>query len=139
MPRALVIAAAIVLTGPAHAQDATPPDKIADSFFRYLQTGQFTKAYQDVWRGTPMDKKQADVETITTQTASALQIYGKIDGWEFVSEKVVAPSFQERTYLLRTDRGPLFFRMQFYRRPTGWSVYRIDFADTLPRLPKVDG
>jgi hypothetical protein len=137
MLRALMVAVVLALAAPAAAQTQTDGQmqRIADGFFTSLKAGEFVKAYQDIWRGTPMDKKQADVEAMITQTGSAFQLYGKMDGWETVSEETVAPSFRRHTYLVRTDVGPLFFRMQFYRRASGWSVYRLDFADQLSRLP----
>lgn len=137
MLRGLILAAALALAAPSIADAEADPQiqRVADGFFGTLKAGQVPKAYQDIWRGTLMERKPADVEAMITQTASALQLYGKVDGWETMSEEVVAPSFRKHTYLVRTEVGPLFFRLQFYRRPTGWIVYRLDFADQVSRLP----
>jgi hypothetical protein len=82
-----------------------------------------------MWRDTLMDKKQAELESAATQTAAAMQIYGKILGWEQVSEATISPSFIRRVYLVKTENAPLFFRLQFYRAGARWVVWRLDFAD----------
>ena len=135
--RALQLAAALfAVPAVACAQAETAPNGIVDSFFRDLQAGDVTKAYQGVWAGTQMlTNKPADVAMMASQTNSALQLYGKIHGWEPVKEDVVAPSFRVQTHMLRTDLAPLFFRFQFYRKQDKWTVYRVDFADQMSRLP----
>lgn len=107
------------------------PDAVADAFFRTLQAGQTSRAYADMWAGTLMSKKQADVENLTNQTESILKIYGKIDGWEVMESRELSPSYVERTYLLRTVSAPLFFKFQFYHAPSGWLVAWLNFADSL--------
>lgn len=120
----------------AWAQPDPSPDGIVDGFFRGLQAGEVTKAYQGVWAGTQMlANKPADVAMMASQTSSALQLYGRIYGWEPVKEDVVAPSYRVQTHMLRTDLAPLFFRFQFYRKQDKWTVYRLDFADQMSRLP----
>lgn len=109
---------------------------LADGFFTDLQRGQVGKAYRDIWAGTAMmARKPAEVDAVIAQTASALQLYGRIDRWEPMGFEPVSPSFSKLTYLVAADIGPLFFRLQFYKKPTGWSVYRVDFADQQAQLP----
>lgn len=137
MIRALVLATAIVLAAPqiVHAQSSATPDVVADSFFGSLKAGQTGKAYQDLWRGTIMDRKQADVDYVITQTDVALKAYGQMADWELMEDEVLSPSFRIRTYLLRFDQGALFFKLQFYRAPKGWTVLNLDFRDRYAALP----
>lgn len=129
------LAAALSLAAPSVGWAQSAPNEIAAGFFTTLQTGDFRKAYSDVWRGTVQARKAADFDAIVAQTSSAFQLYGLPSGWEVVDEDEIAPSFRRHTYLVKSQIGPLFFRLQFYRRANEWEVYRIDFADDLARLP----
>jgi hypothetical protein len=133
MLKAIVVAGVLTLVAPAAApaQTAGSPAALAEAFFTQLQAGDVLKAYQDMWRGSAiMDKKQADVENIASQNQVVLRNYGKVLGWELMSEKVIAPSLIERLYLLRTENVPLFYKVQFYRPSTKWIVGNIYFTDT---------
>lgn len=122
----------------AGAQPQPDPEieRVVDGFFKGLQSGAVRKTYEGMWRGTPMDQKRPELDTIVTQTETALKAYGKIDGWEPMAEKTIAPSLRQHTYLVRAAVGPLFFRLELYRKPVaGWTIYRVDFADQVGRLP----
>ena len=127
---------AVLLATPAAAQSAgsSQPAQLADSFFRAVQAGDIPKAFDDAWRGTIMAKKQAEVENLGTQMGSVFQIYGKMLGWELVSEKVISPSFVQRIYLVRTPNAPVFFRMQFYKASTSWVMSGVYFTDTYDKV-----
>lgn len=137
MLKILTLASTIAIVGApaAVSQTATTPDILADGFFRNLQSGDAAKAYQYIWGGTFMDKKQAEVEYIITQNATALKTYGKILGWELGSEKVISPSVVERLYILKTEALPLYYKIQFYRPATNWIVGNLYFTDTYKNIP----
>lgn len=136
MLKSLMFAAALLTAAPAVAQTSSAtPNTIAEGFFQSLKAGNYAKAYQDIWRGTLMDKKQAEVENVISQTAAAFQYFGKADGYELMSEKTLSPSLMERTFLVRAENGPLFFRLLFYHGPSGWRVTKLDFGDDPSRLP----
>ncbi|MDB5463474.1 MAG: hypothetical protein JWP23_1863 [Phenylobacterium sp.] len=113
MLRILLAVIALAVATPAAAQPAggASPGAVADAFFKGLQAGDVPKAYADMWRGTLMSKKQADVENVVNQTQGMLKYFGNVVGWEVIDSKSLSPSFVETTYLLRTENGPLFFRM----------------------------
>lgn len=137
MIRAFVLAAAIVLAAPhmACAQSSATPDSMIAAFFGQLRDGQVRRAYQELWQGTLMDKKQADVDFIVNQTDAAIKSYGRMADWELMKEEVLSPSFRIRTYLLRYEQGAMFFKVQFYRSPRGWMVWNLDFRDRYAALP----
>ena len=124
MFRSIIAAAFLAAVSPslALAQDSAAPDSIASAFFGALKSGQVATAYQNLWRGTLMDKKQADVEFIANQTSTALRTYGPIAGWEEMSSDDLSQSLKSKLYLLRGENGPLFFRLQFYHGPKGGIV-----------------
>ena len=136
MLRTLLILAALAISAPVAAQSAqpSPPSAIADTFFKTIQDGDTAKAYGDIWRGTMMQKKQADVENLIAQTDALLKMYGSVIGWELIKDEPVSASLDERTYLVRTANGPIFFKMQFYRAETHWIVSFFSLADSYKNL-----
>lgn len=138
MLRSLVFALSLVLAAPAAAQpqSAAGPDAVVEKFFGLIQAGQVSKAYEDVGRGTLMEQKKLELQNVANQTASLLQLYGRIADWELMSEEKWSPSYLERSYLLRTEKGPIFFKMHVYRSISGWVIGNIYFTDTPANLSK---
>lgn len=137
MLKAVVLAAALALTSPALAQPAGP-DAVTNSFFGMIRSGEITKAYEGLGRGTVLDQKKLELRNVANQTASALQIYGKVIDWEMMSEKKLSEGYLIRNYMLRTERGPMFFNLHFYRGVQGWTIVNIYFTDILKNLPDVE-
>ncbi len=134
--RALTFAALLMLAAPSFAKAAPPEaDVPAERFFSALRAGDVAKAYSEVGRGTLMDQKKVEMQNVTNQTASMLQLYGKIVDWELMSEKAWSPSYLSRNYLVRTERGPIFFNLHLYRSPSGWVMVTFYFTDIPKNLP----
>ena len=108
---AMLAAAMAVAPLVAVAQPAPGPTELADKFFGALQSGDVAGAYRGIWGGTFMDKKQADVENVVAQNTTTLRTFGKVTGWEMMSEKVISPSLVERLYVLKTVNIPLFYKI----------------------------
>ncbi|PZQ65605.1 MAG: hypothetical protein DI570_01100 [Phenylobacterium zucineum] len=133
--RHLLALLALLLLAPIPAAAQGMPKDIADTFFARLKTGEYQKAYTDIWGESLMKSKPMEVANVINQMEIAFRTYGAPEGYEVVSEEIVAPSLHVNTYLVRTPIGPLFFRVQFYRYAQKWTVYRLDFADMIGRLP----
>ena len=131
MLKAMVFAVALAFAAPVAAQPlpADGPDAVANHFFSLVRSGEVQKAYGDVGRGTLMEQKKAELQNVTNQTVSALQIYGKIVDWEQISEDKWSPSYLVRNYLLRTERGAVFFNLHLFRSVNGWVIGNISFTD----------
>lgn len=136
MLRTLFVIAYLVTASPVLAQAAaSSPTALADSFFKTLQTGDATKAYDQIFSSALRTQKAAEVQNLSAQTDIALKYYGKISGWELVREKTISPSFVDRVYLVRAANGPIFYRMQFYKADQTWSLVNIYFNDTYDKIP----
>ena len=136
MNRTVAIVLALWMMGAAPAMSApvSGPAALADSFFRALETKDALSAYNGLWAGTMMSKKQAEVENLATQTDAALKVFGKPADWELLAENKIGENFYENTYLLRGDQGPLFFKIQFYKAPTRWIATNVYFTDTYKNI-----
>ncbi|HKP78055.1 MAG TPA: hypothetical protein VJU34_02900 [Phenylobacterium sp.] len=136
MLKALVLAGALAFASPLVAQPAagSNPNAVADQFFSRVRSGEVAKAYQDLGRGTLLDQKQMELQNVANQTASLLQLYGKIIDWEMMSEQKLSESYVIRNYLVRTERGPVFFNFHLYRSPGGWVISNVYFTDILKNL-----
>jgi len=133
--RHLLALTALLFLAPMPAAAQGMPKDIAESFFNRLKAGEYQKAYADIWGESLMKAKPMEVANVINQMEITFKTYGSPEGYEVVSEEMLAPSLHVNTYLVRTPVSPLFFRVQFYRYGQKWSVYRLDFADQMGRLP----
>ncbi|OHB27214.1 MAG: hypothetical protein A2790_00680 [Phenylobacterium sp. RIFCSPHIGHO2_01_FULL_69_31] len=136
MFRALVLAGALAITSPALGQPAGTggASAVADQFFARIRSGDVTGAYQSLGRGTLLDQKQMELANVANQTDSMLKLYGKMIDWEMMSENKLSDSYVIRNYLVRTERGPVFFNFHLYHSPNGWVISNIYFTDILKNL-----
>jgi hypothetical protein len=142
MLRELMFALAVAATSPSQsgavaAGTALTPaaEAKADSFFAALKAGQTAEAYHKAFEGTlMMQKKQGDMDNAIAQTNAILTYYGHVTGWEFIDADPLSPSFAQARYLVKTEQGPIFFRLQLYNPGTGWVISNISFADRLSGL-----
>jgi hypothetical protein len=140
MLRALAFCLALTLAVPTLARAGeigAPQDALVQRFFQQLQAGEIGPAYDKLFAGTLLvERKQAEVAMLNAQTASAMSLYGKVNGWELMSADNMSASYGQAIYLLRTDNAPLFFKFDFYKAKDRWVVVRIFFNDTYSALPK---
>ncbi|MCR5875504.1 hypothetical protein LRS10_15740 [Phenylobacterium sp. J426] len=138
MFRFLLVALALLFT-PAVAMTAEPDsaDQVVERLFKDIQRGDTNAAYANVGRGTLMEQKKTELQLLASQTSNALQLYGKVIDWELVGEEKWGSNYLRRNYLVRAERGPLFFNMHLYRTPKEWTVGQIFFTDTPSKLPEL--
>lgn len=142
MARLIALFCALVLIAPslAHAEGLTALPAIQEAmvtrFFKELQTGAATKAYADLVTEEISQKKPQEMQYLVQQTNSAMSIYGKINGWEFMSAKALSPSYIQAYYLVRMPTAPIFFKFDFYKTDTKWTVIRVFFMDDYSKLPE---
>lgn len=131
----LAAACAMLTAMPAAAAETPRTDgatQIAQAFFGRLKGGQTREAFLRLFDGTEMvAQKSAEIDNLINQADTVLKYYGKPEGAEFVGETDLTPSVVKQTYVLHTEKGPLFWKLYFYRRATGWTVNRVDFDDNV--------
>jgi hypothetical protein len=142
MRSALILASMLAIGAPAVASAAPPAANLehrestamVDLFFSKLKSGPAGEAYRAIWAGTLMDKKAGQLQVIADQTDSVLRYYGPITGWELLREGPSSAHFQERTYILRTEGGPLVFRFHLFDNGTRWTISKLTFNDDYDKL-----
>lgn len=126
---------ALATAAPSSASaDHREPTAVVDLFFSKLKAGPAVEAYRTVWAGTLMDKKAGQLQVIADQTDSVLRYFGPVTGWELLREGPSSAHFQDKTYILRTDGGPLFFRFHLFDNGTRWTISKLTFNDDYDKL-----
>ncbi|WP_332653551.1 hypothetical protein [Brevundimonas sp.] len=136
----LIMAAAFcLLAAPAAAQqDPTPPMSTqsleetrprSDAFFQTLRAGDPAKAYRDLFAGTMMETKAAELQTLISQTQMLLDAYGTLTGWGLIRSDCVTPTMCRTAYQVDMKNGPIFVVLTLHRRAGDWfptTVYVTD-------------
>ena len=63
------------------------------------------------------------------QTQNSLQIFGKILGHEFLSEKQIGSSIVRLVYILKSEKGPTVWEFYFYKPKDSWFLAKVTFND----------
>lgn len=104
---------------PISAQAQAEADRLMEPFFTTLQSGDATKAYTVIFRGTLLEQKTTDIAQLASQTAFIITTYGKISDWRVIKSECVTPDFCQLRYLIRAEQGPIGFWAYLYRQPDG--------------------
>ena len=129
----LVLLLLLPLTSTFAAESA--PKQIVENFFDLVVKGQISNAYDLLFIGSsiPNDKPQA-VSMLKQQTASGLQMYGKILGYEFISEEKFGTSIIRYVYVLKSEKGPTEWEFYFYNPKGSWFLANVTFNDQFTLL-----
>jgi len=111
----------------AEAQSESRP--LVDGFFTTLQSGDATRAYNDLFAGTLMVSKVMEIQNLVAQTNFIFQTYGPIRTWSLARSDCFTPAMCRNIYLVETDNGPVFVMLTLYRRSTGWIPTTIFVTD----------
>jgi hypothetical protein len=124
-----VIAFFVISVSVCAAQDQSPR-ATADAFFRTLQNGKISQAYDQLFAGSiiPQTKPQ-EVEMLKRQTESGLPLYGKILGFEMVREEKFGTTVVRLVYLLKSEKAPTVWELYFYKPKTSWFLANLMFND----------
>jgi hypothetical protein len=122
---------ALASAAPADHQD---PTAVVDMFFGKLKAGPSIDAYRGIWTGTLMDKKPGQLQFLADQTDTVLRYYGPVTGWELLREGPGSLHLKDKTYVLRTQGGPIFFRFQLFDDGTHWMISKLTFNDDVDKL-----
>ena len=111
------------------------PKNIISDFFSSIIKGDVSVAYDKLFSGSsiPADKPQA-VNLLKQQTKNGLSLYGKILGYEFISEEKFGKSILRYVYILKLEKGPVVWVFYFYKPKDKWILANVTFNDQLDLL-----
>lgn len=111
------------------ANDKTPKS-FSEDFFKSIAKNEISNGYDQLFIGStiPKDKPQA-VSLLKQQTQSGLPLYGKILGYELVSEEKFGESITRLVYVLKSEKAPTTWELYFYKPKQTWFLANIIFND----------
>jgi hypothetical protein len=112
-----------------NAASPLPKDKV-EQFFNSVVSGKISSGYDQLFIGSsiPKDKPQA-VTMLKQQTESSLPIFGKVLGYEYVTEEKFGTSVVRYVYILKSEKGPTTWEFFFYRPRNDWFLANVIFND----------
>mgnify|MGYP000100215924 CR=1 FL=1 len=103
--------------------------KISD-FFKLIIQARYEDAYRQLLQGSPLMRKEKEINRLIEQTEKATQIYGAMRGFEAVDSEVASNSMIKCRYLGLHTLYPMRWIFTFYNSPeNGWVIINIKFDD----------
>lgn len=123
---------AIAMVGNCLAKE---PREFVEEFFGNIKAGKVAEGYDILFTGSgiPAMKPQA-VETLKTQTVSALAMSGEIVGFEKLREEQFGTSIVRLVYVLKCEKEPTIWEFYFYKPHASWFLRNILFNDQFQLL-----
>jgi hypothetical protein len=102
------------------------------AFFKSLMTEAANKAYNDLLDGSPIKINDDKVKNQVIKTVEAIELYGKIEGYELIGSDEISTSYLKVKYLSLHAYNPLLWTFTFYNSPkNGWIVLNMKLTDEL--------
>ena len=119
----------LFLSFTVNAASPLPKDKV-EQFFNSVVSGNISGAYDQLFIGSsiPKDKPQA-VTMLKQQTEGGLPLYGKTQGYEYISEETFGKSIVRYVYVLKSEKGPTTWEFFFYKPKNEWFLANVIFND----------
>lgn len=126
----LLIVLLISISGTLFAQSS--PQELIDTFFATYEkdAGKAVKELYGTNKWTERVKDDIDkvIGTVNSFTESYM---GKYYGYEIITKKKFAESFELYSYLIKYDRQPIRFIFKFYKPNDNWVLYSYALDDSL--------
>jgi hypothetical protein len=119
-----------ILAAEGQSLDETVRKQI-DDFFSGLEQHQVDTAYDALVKGTKIAERTEDVATLKSKTQQAIELFGDLQGHEFVGAKSVGSHLLNATYMSLGKLFPLRWRFYYYNSGDGWKLVDIRVDDRL--------
>lgn len=126
----LLIVLLISTSGSLFAQSS--PQELIDTFFATYEkdAGKAVKELYATNKWTERVKDDID-KVIGTVNGFTESYMGKYYGYEIITKKKFAESFELYSYLIKYDRQPIRFIFKFYKPNDNWVLYSYALDDSL--------
>lgn len=129
LPLLLVVAAtmSVMIMGNAVVEFDGYHDKI-DVFFSMIKAEKSNDAIDHLYADNPwLSRASDDVQQLKSHLANTMNLVGKYQGHELLTEKVVADRFVYLKYFVAYDRQPFNFVFEFYKPQDQWIIFGFFF------------
>ena len=108
------------------------PQKLIDNFFTTYESDP-GKAVQDLYDTNKWtERAQDDIDRVIGTVNGFTESYmGKYYGYELITRKKFAESFELYSYLIKYDRQPIRFIFKFYKPNDNWVLLSYSLDDSL--------
>ncbi len=111
---------------------AREPSDFTDAFFKKVQAGEISQAYDQLFVGSPITtQKPQAVNILKRQTSTVLPLYGRILGFEKIKEEEIGKSIMRLVYILKLEMMPTAWEFYFYKPAGSWYLVNVKFNDEL--------
>lgn len=101
-----------------------------EKFFSSLIKNEIKTAYDNILTSSPISRQKSDLDNLLNQTKRALDLYGKIEGFEPVNAEIATDSYIRLRYLGLHSNYPVRWIFTFYNSPEkDWIITNIKFDD----------
>jgi hypothetical protein len=129
MKRFLIATLLIVTVWAGSALGAEPRDT-ANAFFKMVQEGKVSEAYDDLFKGSPLPSmKPQALELLKRQTSANLPMYGAILSVESLREEKLGTSIVRLVYVMKLEKHPVIWEFHFYKPKGDWFLSNIQLND----------
>ena len=109
----------------------TEVDERCSAFYKALMTEAAGKVYEGLLKGSPLIRNEEKVRNQVVKTLQAIELYGKISGYEQAGAEYISQSYLKVSYLSLHPFNPIFWTFTFYNSPSiGWIVLNFKYTDT---------
>jgi len=128
----------IITTFTALASDKDEMDKLASPIFQSISSGEHNKITSTALSNSSISKyiAPADLANSDSQFAGLLNGMGKYFSHELLHEQGIKGTFWLRWYLVKYERQPALFRVEFYKSNDKWEVHTLGIDTDLDEYIK---
>jgi len=107
------------------------PAQIVTTFFASLKEGKIDEGYATLTKGSKIAEKPEELRQLKAKTREAIEVFGSINGFDFVESKAVGQRTVRATYISLGKVFPLRWRFYFYKPEDVWRLIDMRVDDKL--------
>jgi len=140
-PKVLTFQPDAAIPGATHGEMVAPiplknpmldgPAQIVATFFNSLRDGKIDDGYANLTKGSNIAEKPEELKQLKAKTHEAIELYGYINGFDFVESRAVGQRLVRATYVSQGKVFPLRWRFYFYKPDDVWRLIDLRVDDKL--------
>ena len=107
------------------------PAEIVSTFFASLKEAKIDEAYATLTKGSKIAEKPEELRQLKAKTREAVEVFGNINGFDFVESKAIGQRLVRATYVSLGRVFPLRWRFYFYKSEDVWRLIDMRVDDKL--------